>query len=149
VTTLDAPRAPPARFADDDLEHLRLLSVFHYVVAGMMALASLVPGVQLTVGLLLATGRIGAADDGSEAFGWLMASCASFLVILGLSIATLVAIAGRGLARHRSYTYCLVVAGFLCLAIPFGTLLGVFTIIVLVKPTVRALFGVDAPSSTP
>ena len=52
----------------------------------------------------------------------------------------MIALAGRSLARHRRYTFCLVVAAILCLFVPFGTLLGVFTIIVLVRSTVRARF---------
>jgi hypothetical protein len=39
--------------------------------------------------------------------------------------------------------YCLVVAGIECIFMPFGTVLGVFTIIVLMRPSVRNLFGVE------
>jgi hypothetical protein len=47
------------------------------------------------------------------------------------------------LKRHTNYTYCLVVAAIECMFTPFGTVLGVLTIIVLVRPTVKALFGVS------
>ena len=40
----------------------------------------------------------------------------------------------------------LVVAALECLAFPLGTVLGVFTLIVLVRPEVKQLFGV---ASTP
>jgi hypothetical protein len=36
----------------------------------------------------------------------------------------------------------LAIAGIECIFIPFGTVLGVFTIIVLMRPTVKELFGV-------
>jgi hypothetical protein len=44
------------------------------------------------------------------------------------------------LTRRRRYTFCLVIAGLLCLWMPFGTILGVFTLVTLTKPPVRAQF---------
>jgi hypothetical protein len=140
LTAFDPQPASPARFADDELAQIRLLSVFHYVVAAMVALVALFPALYLVLGLLMATGRLAAEDDGGVVFGWLMASCGSFFAIVGFGFAILVLLAGRSLADHRRYTYCLVVAAILCLFWPFGTLLGVFTIIVLVRPSVRARF---------
>jgi fumarate reductase subunit D len=140
LTASDPPSAPPARFADDDVEQLRLLSVFHYVVAGIVALVALFPTLYLVLGVLLAFGRLAPEDDGSRIVGWLMASCGSFFMIAGLCLAAMIALAGRSLARNRRYTFCLVVAAILCLFVPLGTLLGVFTIIVLVRSTVRARF---------
>jgi hypothetical protein len=136
----DSRPPPPARFADDDLAQLRLLSLFHYVMAGLLALVAVFPLLYLVLGLLLATGRLAPADDGAVFAGWLMASCGSFFSIAGFCFAALVVLAGRSLAAHRRHTYCLVVAAILCLFAPFGTLLGVFTIIVLVRPAVRARF---------
>jgi hypothetical protein len=140
LSAFDPPRASPARFADDDLAQIRLLSVFHYVVAGLVALVALFPLLYLVLGLLMATGRLAGEEEASEVIGWLMASCGSFFTIVGFGFAALVVLAGFSLARHRRYTYCLVVAAILCLFAPFGTLLGIFTIIVLVRPSVRALF---------
>jgi hypothetical protein len=40
--------------------------------------------------------------------------------------------------RHRIFT--LVLAGLNCLCVPFGTVLGIFTFIVLLRPTVRDLY---------
>jgi fumarate reductase subunit D len=140
LTTIDPASTPPARFADDDVEQLRLLSVFHYVVAGIMALVALFPTLYLVLGVLMAFGRLAPEDDGSRIVGWLMATCGSFFMIAGLSFAATIAVAGRSLAQHRRYTFCLVVAALLCLFVPFGTLLGIFTIIVLVRSSVRARF---------
>ena len=53
-------------------------------------------------------------------------------------------VAGRKLHTQRSHTYCFVVACFECLWMPFGTALGVFTLIVLSKPTVKELFALNA-----
>ena len=67
--------------------------------------------------------------------------------LTGWTLAVAMAIAGRKLAVRRSYTYCLVVAGIECLFMPFGTVLGVFTIIVLIRPSVKALF--EPPGAAP
>jgi hypothetical protein len=40
-------------------------------------------------------------------------------------------------------------AGVACLFMPFGTVLGIFTIIVLVRPQVKALFDTMAPPVYP
>ena len=140
MTTVEPRPAPPASFADDDLEQLRLLSVFHYVVAGITALVSLLPGFQLLFGLLMASGHLAAEDEGSRVFGFLMAGCASFLLFTGMGLAAAIALAGHSIARRRRYTYTLVVAGVLCVFVPLGTILGVLTFVVLVRPSVRALF---------
>jgi hypothetical protein len=146
VTTIEARPSAPGGFAHDDLEQLRLLSIFHYVVAGIVALVALVPGIHLAFGLLMVTGHLSPEDDGSRVIGWIMTGCASFAMTLGLGFAGLIALAGRSLAQRRRYTFCLVVAAILCLLVPFGTLLGVFTIVVLVRHSVKALFEeVPAP----
>ena len=46
-----------------DEEHLRLLSIFHYVVAGLAGLFALFPPIHLLVGLALLTGALGADTD--------------------------------------------------------------------------------------
>src|SRR5579859_3835018 len=55
----------------------------------------------------------------------------SFALLLGWTMALLTVIAGRSLTRRRRYTFCLVIAGLLCLWMPFGTILGVFTLVTL------------------
>ena len=68
-------------------------------------------------------------------FGWAFAAC--------------VAYAGRCLNERRHYTFCMVMAGIACMFMPFGTILGVFTIIVLVRPSVKALFNGMTPGTVP
>jgi len=124
-----------------DLQHLQLLSVFHYVVAALIALFSMLPLIHLGIGIAMVTG----AFDGDQApppalVGWGLIAFASAFILSGLTIALLVALAGRALARRRRYTFCCVMAGVACVFMPFGTALGVFTLIVLLRPGVRELF---------
>jgi hypothetical protein len=127
-----------------DEDHLRLLSIFHFVFAGLAGLFSLLPILHLLIGLGIITGTFppGAGKDGlPAAFGWFFVALASFFILCGLTFAICLLVAGRYLIQHRGYLFCLIVAAFACLAPPFGTVLGVFTIIVLMRPSVKELFG--------
>ena len=129
-----------------DLEHLRLLSIFHYVIAGFMALFSLFPLLHVGMGIAMLSGVMpsnGATNSGEEAMvGWVFILIGGSFVLFGELLAFLVFRAGRCLKQQKSYTYCLVIAAISCLFMPLGTVLGVFTIIVLVRPSVKTLFGV-------
>ena len=57
-------------------------------------------------------------------------------------------LAGRYLSQQRHYTFCLVMAAVACMFMPFGTVLGVFTIIVLVRESVKELFAQGKPSAS-
>lgn len=127
---------------NEDLEHLRLLSIFHYLMAGLIALFSFLPLIHLGLGVMMATGSGDFGTDAPPAFiGWLVSCVAGFLIVLGLGSAACFALAGRNLARHRSWTFCMVIAGIACTIMPVGTVLGIFTILVLNRPSVRALFA--------
>ena len=130
---------------NQDAEHLRLLSIFHYIVGGLAALFSLFPLLYTTVGaIFMFVARHGAQKPGEELppefIGWIFAVIGSLLFLAGIAIAICVLIAGRSLAKHTRYWFAFVMACIECLFIPFGTILGVFTIIVLSRESVKALF---------
>jgi hypothetical protein len=131
---------------NQDKEHLRLLAIFHYVVAGLAALFSFFPLLYTTVGaIFIFAARHGTPKPGEEPppefIGWIFAIVGSFLFLLGVAIAICILIAGRSLAKRTCYWFALVVACIECLFIPFGTILGVFTIVVLSRESVKALFS--------
>jgi hypothetical protein len=136
-------------------DELRLLSIFHYVVAGLEGLFALFPLIHVAMGVLLVTGNLGERAR-PEPFGWILIAMGSVFILGGLAFAILTAVAGRFLGQARHHTFCLVVAAINCVFFPFGTALGVFTIISLQKPAIRWAFGlpVDAwgppmPSADP
>lgn len=134
-----------------DEEHLRLLSIFHYVVAGLAALFALFPVFHLIFGIFMILAPQKFAGNGQEQsplalMGWFFVVFASVFIMLGWTIAALILTTGRFLARRRHYQFCLVMAGIECLFMPFGTVLGVFTILVLVRESVKELFGVNPPA---
>lgn len=130
---------------NQDLEHLRLLSIFHYVLAGITALCACFPIIHLVIGIVLLTHPEfleGPRGNGPppELFGLMFTIIPGLMIFCGWSLAVCIFFAGRYLSRHRNYMFCMVIAGLTCLFMPFGTVLGVFTIIVLARPSVRALF---------
>ena len=128
---------------NDDLQHLKLLSIFHYVVAVFTALTGCFPVFHLAIGVALLSGQMPnqAADPvPAEVMGWMFTGIAGAVIVVMWSLAAVIFCSGRSLQNHRRHTFCLVVAGLECLLMPFGTVLGIFTIIVLLRPSVRQLF---------
>lgn len=126
---------------NEDLQHLKLLSTFHYVHAGLTALVSCFPLIHFTVGISMLIAGLQARETGPFLLGGLMfAVLGGSIVLLGWVLAVCIALAGRALARQKRYTFCLVLAGIQCAFTPIGTVLGIFTIIVLMRPSVKALF---------
>jgi hypothetical protein len=55
-------------------------------------------------------------------------------------------ITGRSIAHRKHYWFSFVIACIECIFMPFGTVLGVFTIIVLARESVKRLFLGDVPA---
>jgi len=129
---------------DQDTQHLNLLSIFYYVVAGLAAFFASIPFIHLTLGIVMLSGGFPVKEGGEqvpEFVGWIFVGIASLLILMGWALAVLLLITGRFLSKRRNYTFCFVIAAISCLFMPFGTILGVFTIVVLSRPTVKEMFG--------
>lgn len=129
---------------NDHSKYVDLLAIFHFVVAGLAALFSLIPVLHLVIGIGLATGafeRQARGEPAAIAIGVFFALMAMLAIALGLTYSVLMVLAGRALQQRRRHTFCLVMAGISCAFVPFGTVLGVLTIIVLVGDPVREAFG--------
>ena len=129
---------------NQDKEHLRLLAIFHYVVAGFAALVSFFPLLYSIVGVfLLYTAHHpgpGNQEPPPAFLGWIFIVLGALFFLAGVTMAICILIAGRCLSRRKGYAFALVMACVECLFIPFGTILGVFTIIALSRESVRTLF---------
>jgi hypothetical protein len=180
---------------NNDTEHLRLLSIFHYIHAGLVAFYSMLALIYVAMGIMLiaapdmfesgmkptivkppvpvAEGResnrgdlsaedsatatvptpttppIGAGPGISSAemppelmkgMGIMVMGFGLIFMLLGLGFAFASYLTGRFLARRQHHTFCIVVSAIDCLSFPIGTLLGVFTLIVLFRPSVKQLF---------
>lgn len=128
---------------NEDLDHLRLLSIFYYLMALLIAMFSLLPVIHLVLGFAMAFGwgEFGQNDPPPPFVGWIVSCVAAFLILLGLACAACFALTGKYLAGRRNWIFCMVIAGIACTMMPVGTVLGIFTILVLNRPSVRALFA--------
>jgi len=149
------PQMPPSFHMMKDAEHLKLLSVFHFVLGGLSVLGILFGGFYIFMGTLMAD--LIAKSPASSAPGappspgmpaevkWIFIGygVAIMLVCLCAMIGHL--LCGKYLLARKNRTFCLVVGGLSCLMLPLGTVLGIFTILVLMRPSVGALF--DGPKN--
>lgn len=140
-----------ARQAIIDGEHLRLLSIGFYVSAAMAAFFSLFGLLYVVLGILVAAaGEVGHASGNDlppAILGWIFGGIGCGIFVLLLAAAILKFAAGRCIAKRKARVFCMVIGGFSCLEMPYGTVLGVFTLIVLGRPSVKAAF--EAGTSTP
>jgi hypothetical protein len=83
-----------------------------------------------------------------EFLGWIFIGLGSFFFLLGLAMALCILISGCALAKRTRYWFVFVIACIECLFMPFGTILGVFTLIVLSRESVKKLFLSDLSSTT-
>lgn len=130
-----------------DDEQLHLLSVFHYVLAGICSLVSLFPLIYFGMGLAM---MAGVGSEKPDRFAPLLAGCfvagiGGLFLVFAVAYALALFLAARFLAERRRHTFCVVVAAISCSFTLLGTVLGVFTLIVLFRPSVKVLFGVEAP----
>lgn len=140
---------------DEDLQYLKLLSIFHYIVGGLAALFAFFPVMYVVIGML-AVCAPGSLDTEGEAMplviGWVFIIIGTGLMVLGWAFAFCVILAGRYLARQVHYLFCMVIGAIECIFMPFGTVLGVFTIVVLARPSVKEMFeqtAVSKPTGAP
>jgi len=121
-------------------QHLQLLAIFHYIVGGLTALFACFPLIHLTIGLVMVFGGFSGNQAPPAFVGWLFIILGGGFFLVGQSLAICIIIAGRFLAQRRRYPFVFVVACCECLFMPFGTVLGVFTIVVLSRESVKSAF---------
>ena len=124
-----------------DRDHLQLVTIFHYVVAGLAALVACIPMLHFFMGLAFATGLFGDTEPEAQYVGIGLMAFSGAFILIGWCFAGLIFWAGRNLAHRTRYTFCLVMGGVMCIFMPFGTVLGVFTIIVLMRESVKEAFA--------
>ncbi|SFN55567.1 hypothetical protein [Dokdonella immobilis] len=142
-----------SRQAIVDDEHLKLLALGYLFSGVMTALFSLLGLVYAVMGLLMSTLLAAAARSGSHAgslppqsLGAVFGIFGLVFFVIGASLAIAKFMAAARIRRRRARTFCLVVAGVSCLGIPYGTVLGVCTFMVLGRDSVVRLFAApEAP----
>ena len=136
--------------ANQDKEHLKILSICHYVLAGLCIFPLLYGLFYMVMGIFF--GAMIASSPQPEngpppaLFGGIFVFIGLIISVIALTFGLLLYKAGRNLSGARSYTFCFVIACIACVFMPFGTILGIFTIIVLMRESVKAMFNGQNPA---
>jgi len=144
----------PPLVASKDEEHLKLLAIFHYVAAAVGASFACFPLLHVAMGIWMVASPA-SFNDGQKAsappafVGYFFIFIGACFVLMGWSAAICTFISGRFLAKRRKRMFSFVVAAFLCALAPFGTVLGIFTIIVLSRESVQRLYAREAAPPAP
>jgi len=139
----------PAIQAALDADHLKLLEIGFYISGVMTALRFLwfllIAAFFAIAGFSTAAAARHTINGTSGApppalFFFIFAGVFGVIIFLTLVFAGLEIYAGRCLKQRRHPVLIQVVAALYCLSIPWGTALGVFTFMVLNRPSVKPLF---------
>jgi hypothetical protein len=127
-----------------DLQYIKMLSIFYYVIGALIALVSCLALSYLFIGIMFVAAPPSVSGGGPPppppALGWAFIIISCGVMLLGWAWAVALMFAGWFLGRCRHYLYCLVLGCSTLLFQPLGTILGVFTIIILIRPNVKRLF---------
>jgi hypothetical protein len=135
-----------------DEEHLRLLSLFHYVSGGLTLVFSLFFGIWLgfmSAMLSMVPKQVHAGAGGNappippELPMIFLLIFGSFFV-LGVVYGVLQILAGRWMARRRRRVLTIIVAIPGLAFIPYGLMLSLFTLLVLDRKSVKELYRAPA-----
>lgn len=139
---------PPPPLTPQDAEHLRLLVIFHRIMSGLTICFSSMFIVHLIVGVSALVNPEAFSSKQSDQlppmFAWIFMLGGGAAVAFGWTVGILNFLVARRLEEKKGATLINVVSALNCLNMPLGTLLGVFTIVVLQRPQVKAAFGKDA-----
>jgi hypothetical protein len=128
-----------------DIDHLRLLAIFHFVVAslavvGLGFLALHFAFMHAFIGnpdiWKNQKGAVPPLPEFFAIFKWFYGFFAAVLVSGGMGNL----LSGLFIRGRKNRVFSLVVAGLDFLQFPFGTVLGVFTFLVLLRDSVRELY---------
>jgi hypothetical protein len=126
-----------------DVEHLRLLSTFHFIGVGLAVLGiAMVAAQYATLQSMLSDPKVwgtrGRPMPGEvlTIFRWMFVVIAVWT--LGTGVLNLLSALFIRARKHRKFS--IVVAALNCIHVPLGTAMGVFTMVVLMRDSVRELY---------
>ncbi|HEY3256544.1 MAG TPA: hypothetical protein VGJ91_21440 [Polyangiaceae bacterium] len=125
----------------DDEKQLRILGRLHYVAAALASVIPLIGAAYAAFGVAILLGKFpGAPPMKGESLGWLPVGMGTFFFSFGICAVVLNLLSARSLRDRKNHTLCVLTAAMNCMHLPLGTLLGVFTLMVLCRPAVNAAF---------
>ncbi|HEY4156705.1 MAG TPA: hypothetical protein VGM29_01365 [Polyangiaceae bacterium] len=131
-------QAQAAALAKDD-QDLKVLSILHFVYAGIIAFT----GILLVAYLVIAAALVASTSSAAKPSAGEAAVVGTvFIVIFGSLIlllwvkAALLVYSGLSLRKLERKLLSQIVAVLACINLPFGTALGVYTLVVLSRPSI-------------
>lgn len=149
------PLTPLQNQERTDADNLQTLTLCHFIMGGLIALFSCIFIIHIVMGAMIihtpsaftpapsarSSPSVPTALGFPPMMGYLFLTVGIVVVLSGWTLGGLTAYAGRCLKERKHYIFILIIAG--CngaFVMPLGTLLGAFTFVVLLRPTVKALF---------
>jgi hypothetical protein len=130
-----------------DDEHLKLLSLGYTISAAITAFFGVFGLMYMAMGTFIASTvsrmpqNIPNNNQPPPAFiGWIFGAIGLFIFLLMEALAGLKLCAAFCLKGRKGRTFCMVVGALCCLGVPYGTVLGAFTFIVLGRDSVQRQF---------
>jgi hypothetical protein len=126
-----------------DQKHLKLIAIFHFIVGGIGVLFACLPLIHLGMGIALMTGYFPEANNGDQPPEWLgllFAIMGGVFFLVAQAMAWSIIYSGFQIKKRAHYTLSFIIACIMCILVPLGTVLGVFTIIVLSRESVKKLY---------
>jgi len=128
-----------------DQRDLDNLAVAHYVIGGLGVLFACMPLLHVAAGIAVLNGALDQVANQPGApppvFGWLFVVMGGMFFLMGQAAAICIIVSGRFLKTQKHYMFSFVVACVMCGFFPFGTVLGVLSIIVLSRDSVKIAYG--------
>ena len=121
------------------VQKLKLLGRFHFLTAGLIAVLACIP----PIGLWYLWQWMLRLPDPDLIDPWIpktMTIIGAVALADGLILALLLVLAGVFIRKRKNRLFCLVVAAVAIPHFPFATILGAFTVAVLMRPDVESLF---------
>ncbi len=114
---------------------LSIVTIFHYVLGGFQMLFSLIGFIYVAIGMLMASGQMDSAkaNPPPPELGWIFGGVGVVFVLIFVTIGLLTIKTGNNIRRRKNRTFCIVIDSILCMMVPFGTIVGIFGLVLLTK----------------
>jgi len=126
-----------------DNEHLRLLSVGYKISAGVAFFTSLFGLMYMLMGIMFSVFPNTPSQHQQPPVDWIFGITGFAFFAISIIFAILNLMAAKRLEQRRAKTFCTIIAALNCVGIPYHTVLGIFTLMVLTRRSVETTFDAN------
>lgn len=142
-----APGLPAENSTDpdpSDVSQLGLLAILHYVWGGLGMICGCIPSIHVGMGVMLVLEPQALSGGSGEApppeLGYFFIVVGLFAIATAWALSICAIVSGNYLKQQRRRMFSIIVAAVSCASFPIGTALGVFTIVVMMRPSVIRMY---------